>query len=201
MALREVDGVWLARLQRREAAAFNELVREYQTSVFRLVIRLVGDRGEAEDLTQEVFVSVFKHLDTFRGESKFTTWIYRIAVNHAKNRAKYLSRRAKGRSDSYEDKAEQGDLGAHASMVTYAQMPRPDEVAGGSELERIMNAALAAVESEQRELILLRDFEGLTYDEIGEVTGLAEGTVKSKLHRARAAWMARIKEMQGKGVG
>jgi len=84
----------IARLRQREEAAFNEVVRLHGDKVFNLVLRMVGTRAEAEDIAQEVFVTVFKSIETFRGESKFTTWLLRIAANHSKNRIKYLARRS-----------------------------------------------------------------------------------------------------------
>ena len=84
------------RLVRRDEAAFNELVRRNQAVVFRLLLRMLGDRAEAEDVAQEVFVSVFKSIESFRGDSSLSTWLYRIAANHGKNRFKSLARRARG---------------------------------------------------------------------------------------------------------
>src|SRR5687768_10374102 len=94
------------RLKRRDEAAFNELVRLYQVKIFRLVFRMLGDRAEAEDLAQEVFVTVFKSIDGFRGDSKLSTWLYRVATNHCKNRIKYLGRRARGAKKELDDAAD-----------------------------------------------------------------------------------------------
>src|SRR5579884_2568197 len=91
MSLRE--RALLLRLRERDEEAFTEIVRDYQNKVYNLVFRMIGNRAEAEDLAQEVFVTVFKHVDQFRGDSKFSTWLFRIAANHCKNRIKYLSRR------------------------------------------------------------------------------------------------------------
>src|SRR5689334_11877090 len=91
MSLR--DRAFLSRLRERDEEAFNQVVSDYQNKVFGLIYRMMGNREEAEDLAQEVFVTVFKSIDQFRGDSKLSTWIYRIAANHCKNRIKYLSRR------------------------------------------------------------------------------------------------------------
>ena len=174
------------RLQKRDEAAFNELVRLYQGKVFALVFRMLGDRGEAEDLAQEIFVTIFKSIDSFRGDSKLSTWIYRIASNHSKNRIKFLSRRARTAREEFDELADHAaaDGQPHAAV---ARIDRPDETAEGSEMEKRVQRALASLDDEHRELIVLRDLEGLAYDEIQRITGLAEGTVKSRLHRARLA--------------
>ncbi|MFW5921078.1 MAG: sigma-70 family RNA polymerase sigma factor [Polyangiales bacterium] len=184
----------VARLKRRDEAAFNELVRLYEGRVFRLVLRMLGDRAEAEDLSQEIFVTVFKSIDNFRGDSKLSTWLYRVATNHCKNRIKYLSRRARGQKKEL-DEFHDAEAVESATMSTSAQIPRPDDMAEGHQAESLIKRALADLAEEQRELIVLRDIENLTYDEIQDVTGLAEGTVKSRLHRARMALQQRAAEL------
>jgi len=176
----------IERLQRRDEAAFNELVRLYQAKVFHLVFRMLGDRAEAEDLAQEVFITVFKSIDGFRGDSKLSTWLYRVATNHCKNRLKYLGRRARGQKQAFDELSER-DAVESATMQTSARIPRPDEAVEGKQIEHIVQRALAMLDEEHRELIVLRDLENLSYEEIQRITGLAEGTVKSRLHRARLA--------------
>lgn len=184
------------RLKRRDEAAFNELVRLYQAKVFRLVFRMLGDRAEAEDLAQEVFVTVFKSIDGFRGDSKLSTWLYRVATNHCKNRIKYLSRRAKGSKKEFDEVADR-DAVESATMSTSAQVPRPDDALQGLQAQSAVQRALAELDDEHRELVVLRDIENMTYEEIQQITGLPEGTVKSRLHRARLALQARVLELQG----
>ncbi len=184
------------RLKRRDEAAFNELVRLYQGKIYRLVFRMIGDRGEAEDLAQEVFVTVFKSIDGFRGDSKLSTWLYRVATNHCKNRIKYLSRRARGQKKELDEIADR-DAIESATMTTSAQVHRPDEMATAKQTESLIHRALAELPDDQRELVVLRDIENMTYEEIREVTGLPEGTVKSRLHRARLALQKRVMELHG----
>jgi len=175
----------IARLKERDELAFNEVVRAHGDKVFSLVYRMIGNRAEAEDLAQEVFVTVFKTVDTFRSESKFSTWLLRIAANHCKNRIKYLSRRRTdggGLDDMPEDKM--ADAG-RAPMQ--AHIDAPDVLLEAAELERLMQQAIGELDEEHRLLIVLRDVEELSYEEIGEVAGLPEGTIKSRLHRARMA--------------
>jgi len=174
----------IERLQRHDEAAFSEFVRLHQDRVFALVYRMIGDRAEAEDLAQEVFVTVFKSIGSFRGESKLSTWLYRVTTNHCKNRIKYLGRRARPGKDAWDEEL-QGETGNHASLATSAHVPRPDQAVEGREAESLVQRALAALPDDQRELVVLRDVEGLTYEEIQAITGHPEGTVKSKLHRAR----------------
>ncbi len=183
------------RLKRRDEAAFNELVRLYQGKIYRLVFRMIGDAGEAEDLAQEVFVTVFKSIDGFRGDSKLSTWMYRVATNHCKNRIKYLGRRAHKKKKEFDEVGDR-DAIESASMSTSATVPRPDEMADAKQMESLIKKALGELPDDQRELVVLRDIENMTYEEIQEVTGLPAGTVKSRLHRARLALQTRVAELQ-----
>ena len=128
------------RLRRRDEAAFNELVRLYQGRVYRVVLRMLGDEAEAEDLAQEVFVTVFKAIDQFRGDSKLSTWIYRVAINHAKNRLKYMKRRARGSHKEFDEVGDREGIES-ASMNTSHQVPRPDHALEARETESIGTAA------------------------------------------------------------
>jgi|SRR6266404_1321019 len=175
----------IGRLKARDEQAFNEIVRLYGDKVFSLVYRMIGSRAEAEDIAQEVFVTVFKTVDGFRGESKFSTWLLRIAANHCKNRMKYLSRRptaAAGLEGVGEDA-----LADRGTSPVQSRIEAPDVLMEAAEMEALTQAAIAALDEDHRLLIVLRDVEELSYQEIGEITGLAEGTIKSRLHRARMA--------------
>jgi len=177
----------IARLKARDEDAFNEIVRLHGDKVFSLVYRMIGNRAEAEDLAQEVFVTVFKTVDSFRGESKFSTWLLRIAANHCKNRMKYLSRRPTDGA-AFDEAAEEhaaGGAAAGRAPPVQGHIEAPDVLLEAAEMERMMQAAIETLEEDHRLLIVLRDVEELSYEEIGEVTGLAEGTIKSRLHRAR----------------
>ena len=175
----------IRRLRERDEKAFRELVDEYQGRVFNLTLRMLGNREEAEDLAQEVFITVFKSIDSFRADSKFSTWLYRIAVNHCKNRIKYLARRHDRRKAEFD---EQVGRAAAAGTTSAPSAPRqPDQNMAGAQMEVILQQAINGLEEEHRLLVVLRDIEELSYDEICDITGLAQGTVKSRLHRARAA--------------
>ena len=176
---------FIARLIAHDERAFNELVELYENRVFRLVFRMLGRREEAEDMAQEVFVQVFKAIGTFRGDSKLSTWVYRIAVNLCKNRLKYLGRRHSGVEEELEPIADRAPL-TMGTGVTTGDISRPDQMVEGYQLERIVHEAIAELDPDFREVLILRDVEDLTYDELCEITGLPDGTVKSRLHRARA---------------
>lgn len=179
------------RLKQRDERAFREVVRLYQHRIYNLVYRMIGSREEAEDIAQDVFVTVFKVIDTFRGDSQLSTWIYRIATNQCKNRIKYLGRRSQGRTTELDAAAER-ELQDHAMPAIVTQVAGPDAVLEGLQLERIVQEGLAALDEEHRVLIVLRDVENLSYAEIASITGIAEGTVKSRLHRARMSLKARM---------
>lgn len=182
----------LERLARRDEAAFNELVRRHQGQVYRLLVRMLGDAAEAEDVAQEVFVSVFKSIESFRGDSALSTWLYRIAANHAKNRIKYLARRAREAQQPFDEHSE-----GRAAAGFAARPDGPDQLAEGRQAGGLLAQAFGSLEPEQRLLIELRDVENLSYEAITEISGLPLGTVKSKLHRARMALHERFLALQG----
>jgi RNA polymerase sigma-70 factor, ECF subfamily len=194
------DAKFIERLRNRDERAFNELVRLYERRVFGLVFRMLGRRDEAEDIAQEVFVQVFKAIDQFRGESKLSTWIYRIAVNLCKNRSKYLSRRHSNEQDDIDAVAERVPLN-QAKGVTTSDVAGPHDSYEGREVERIVQVAIAKLEPEFREVLVLRDVEDLSYDEIAQITGLADGTVKSRIHRARAQLKTMVEAALGEKIG
>jgi RNA polymerase sigma-70 factor, ECF subfamily len=195
----EDEGAFVARLVARDERAFNELVLTYERRVFALVFRMLGRRDEAEDLAQEVFVQVFKAIDQFRGESKLSTWIYRIAVNLCKNRTKYLSRRHASDQDDLDAMADRAPFSS-AKGVSVGDVGRPDELVEGMQLEVVVKRAIAQIEPDFREVLILRDVEDLSYEEIASVTGLADGTVKSRIHRARAQLRALVEKAIGEKV-
>jgi RNA polymerase sigma-70 factor (ECF subfamily) len=176
----------LGRLVRRDEDAFNEIVRSYSDRVYNLVLRLVGSPAEAEDIAQEVFVTVFKSIESYRGEAKLSTWILRIAANHSKNRIKYLSRR-RTTGQELRDGSDATEMADEGKAPVQAHFAAPDAMLEAAEMERMMQEAIAQLDEEQRLLVVLRDVEELSYDEIVEITGLPEGTVKSRLHRSRMA--------------
>jgi RNA polymerase sigma-70 factor (ECF subfamily) len=190
MSLRE--RLLIRRLRERDEKAFREIVTLYGDRVFNLTYRMIGNREEAEDLAQDVFISVFKHIDSFRGDSKFSTWLYRIAANHCKNRIKYLSRRHDRKRSEFDETLAQP--GVESGLTAPSQAPRPDKYLENRQLERLMQECLAELDEDHRIVIVLRDIEELSYEEICAVTNLPDGTVKSRLHRARAALRKKIQQ-------
>jgi RNA polymerase sigma-70 factor, ECF subfamily len=201
MLFRNLSGEerFLERLQKRDEKAFNELVLEHEEAIFRLAYRMLGSATDAEDLAQEVFVQVFRSIDSFRGESKLSTWLYRITVNLSRNRTKYMARRKKSRHQDLEES--QLDTSDGAVGVTVGQVSRPDLEAFGSELERVVVHCLQDIDPEFREVLVLRDVEGLSYEEIAVLLGVPPGTLKSRLHRARTELKRMVEAATGEQIG
>jgi RNA polymerase sigma-70 factor (ECF subfamily) len=178
------DDALAARAAAGDEDAFDALVRRFGGRVLSIALRLLRDRGEAEDLTQEVFVALHHHLPEFRNESRFSTWVYRITRNRALNRLKFLQRRHHGRQVDLDDPT----TGRGVPDPDTAHGERRDPLHGllQQSLSTTLEAHLRALPEEQRLLVILRDLEDLSYEEIVDVTGLPIGTVKSRLHRARA---------------
>jgi RNA polymerase sigma-70 factor (ECF subfamily) len=148
---------------------------------------MLGDAAEAEDVAQDVFVKAFLAIESFRGDSMIGTWLYRIGINLCQNRFKYLSRRQHGTKSALEDVPERAFSRQENQRTVGEQPPRPDHALEARRAEARIQRALAAVDPLFRELLILRDIQGLPYNEIMKITGLPEGTVKSRLHRARTA--------------
>ena len=163
--------------------AFGEVVLAYQRRVYNIAYRMLGNKEEAKDLAQEVFLSVFESVKTLREEVKFEPWLIQITVNHCRNRWKYLKRRKYFQSDSLDDPIESED-GEIARQV-YDPSDNPETLLEKKMIQDLVQRGLLQLKEEQRELIVLRDLQGLSYEEIGKLFSLPEGTVKSKIHRAR----------------
>ena len=180
----ELERSLLRRLRDRDERAFRELVNEHRDRVFNITYRMLGNRAEAEDVAQEVFIAVFKTIDQFREESKFSTWLYRVTVNHCKNRIKYLARRHDRDRDELDETSHQQNGATLGAPIRAAQ---PDRALEGAQMERLLQEAIGNLDDDHRIVVVLRDVEDLSIEEICEITGLPDGTVKSRLHRARLA--------------
>ena len=167
------DAFLIRRYLNGDARAFEVLFKKYQTPIFNLVSRMVNGE-DAYDLTQDVFCNALRGLHNFRGESKFSTWLYSIARNVCLNRLRQTSHAGEESLDEIEERSEMPDLSIDVHRIAETH-----------EVQRLVNSVLAALPPEQRLLITLRDLEGLSYEEIGQVTGMTLTNVKSRLHRAR----------------
>ncbi|MEM1033464.1 MAG: sigma-70 family RNA polymerase sigma factor [Myxococcota bacterium] len=197
---RAEEAAFVARLKARDEAAFTELMQLYQQRVFALVFRMLGRRSEAEEVTQETFVQVFRYVDGFRGDAKLSTWIFRVAVNLSKNRMKRNVRRASSAHQDLDSIVDHQEFGA-ASGVSVGTIARPDDIIAGVQLEQVVKLALDRLDPEFRRLVVLRDVEDLTYEEIAEVTGLPRGTVKSRIHRGRVQLREEVEQTLGERIG
>jgi RNA polymerase sigma-70 factor (ECF subfamily) len=140
-----------------------------------------------------VFITVFKTIETFRGDSKFSTWLYRVAVNHSKNRIKYLARR----HDRDRDELDESSHGSNGAAIGGPGPSAPDRALEGAQMEKLMQDAIATLDDEQRIVVVLRDVEDLSIEEICQITGLPDGTVKSRLHRARLVLRKKLQRHVG----
>ncbi len=160
--------------------ACTRLVTDHQRMVYQLALHLLGDPQEALDLSQEVFLRVFRTLGQFRGQSTLRTWIYRIVVNQASNRQRWWRRRRRAQQVALED-----HTAAHGELPEVRLSAQPDSVLEQREAAQKVWSALDTLPFDQRAVIVLREIDGLSYEEIAASLGVAVGTVKSRLARAR----------------
>ena len=182
------------RLRAGDERAFEELVGLYKNRIYGLMLRMIGNPEEAEDLAQEVFITVHRAINSYRGEGRFYTWLYRIATNTCKNRIKYLRGRNFHRSVPVDETPEAHGSAAEGGPIAslQSQVAGPEAMTEGNRLQSAIQRELAGLEEEHRLLIVLRDVQGMSYQDILKITGLQEGTLKSRLHRARLALRERL---------
>ena len=176
-----LDEQLVERVQRGDKNAFNLLVKKYQHKVVNLVARYVNNPGDVPDVVQEAFIKAYRALPTFRGESAFYTWLYRIAVNTAKNYLTSQGRRPPS-SDVEADEAEY-----YGGGEALQEVATPENLALTDEIKRTVFAAIEALPEDLRTAITLREMEGLSYEEIAEIMDCPVGTVRSRIFRAREA--------------
>ncbi len=172
--------------------AFGELVGRYKEPIIAFLFRYTGDYRAAEDLAQETFIRVFKKIPEYNTSAKFSTWLYTIASNLAKDRFKYQRRHPAG---SLDQQVAADDTRAISDLGLADESQRPDGAAVRGEMREIAGRALAALDDDEREILVLRDVQGLPYDEIAQVLGAPLGTVKSRVNRARLAFKEKFKEL------
>jgi RNA polymerase sigma-70 factor (ECF subfamily) len=174
-----------------DVKAFERLVIKYQDRIYNLAYRMVHRREEAEELSQEIFLKTYRQLAGFRGDSLFSTWLFQVAANHCKNRLKYLQRRKTQLHDSLDAPIETEDGQVERTIPDFSRVPE-DEVAR-AQIQRLVSGQIATLPEDYRMVIVLRDIQGMSYEEIAQVLHTAEGTVKSRLHRARMELKERLK--------
>ena len=175
------DAECVRRVQRGETDAFEPLVRRHEKTIFNLVYRMLGDAEEAAEVSQEVFLSAFRAAGQFRGDANFSTWLYRIAINHASTRRKTLNSR------------QRKVVPIESADSLHDPQPGPLEILEKQEIREKVQFALNQLEPDDAAVILLRDLQDVSYNEVAHVLEIPVGTVKSRLHRARQALKSRLK--------
>ncbi len=177
------DAALVRAIQAGDMAAFDQMVVKHKDKLFNMVYWLLGDYQEANDCSQEIFIKVFKSIKKFRSESSFSTWLYRIAINTCKNRLKSSAYRWKKKTVPLENPESSKD--GNLSYKIHNDSPSPANELEKKERLMMIQKAINALPQEQNRVVVLRDIQGLSYQEIVDVTGLNLGTVKSRLARAR----------------
>lgn len=187
---REIDQALVERAQAGDKQSFDRLVGKYQRKLGRLLSRFVRDHAEVEDVAQEAFIKAYRALPSFRGESAFYTWLYRIGINTAKNYLVAKGRRAPTSTDFDADQAEAFD-----DADQLRDNNTPERLLQSKQLGQTVNAAMEALPEELRNAIVLREIEGLSYEEIAEEMNCPIGTVRSRIFRAREAVAEKLKPL------
>jgi len=192
MGDREVDQQLVERAQRGDKHAYELLVTKYQRRLARLISRFVRDAAEVEDVTQEAFIKAYRALPTFRGESAFYTWLYRIGINTAKNYLLALKRRAPT-STQFDTEEAEGfeDAGLLQEVST------PENELMSKQVVEVVNSSLQELPDDLRTALTLREIEGLSYEEIADVMNCPIGTVRSRIFRAREAIAENLRPLLG----
>lgn len=182
MSERDVDWQLVRRVQHGDKRAFEILVTKYQRKISRLLARMIRDPSDIEDVTQEAFIKAYRALPGFRGESAFYTWLYRIAINTAKNHFANQGRKARTVATADFEDPDGGD-----EPFAQADFDTPESLYQSRQIGFAVNRAIDQLPEELRTAIVLRELEGLSYDEIAEAMGCPVGTVRSRIFRAREA--------------
>ncbi|MBP6700193.1 MAG: RNA polymerase sigma factor RpoE [Halioglobus sp.] len=188
MTATATDQQLVARVQKGDSRAFDLLVLKYQHRIFGLISRYVRDVDEIQDVAQEAFIKAYRALPGFRGDSAFYTWLYRIAINTAKNYLVARSRRPPGSDVDIED-AEYYEEGA-----LLHEIETPENALFGAELKAVVERAISQLPEDLRTAVTLREFDGLSYEDIAEIMDCPVGTVRSRIFRAREAIDSKVRE-------
>ncbi|HJD45183.1 MAG TPA: RNA polymerase sigma factor RpoE [Candidatus Paenalcaligenes intestinipullorum] len=188
---REVDADLVARVQKGDKRAFDLLVLKYQRRIMRLLSRMVNDPSEVEDLTQETFIKAYRAMAQFRGESAFYTWLYRIAINTARN---WQSSRSRRPLLTTHVETQDGETFDQIDNLTDISTPESEMVS--RQVVETVQSAIAALPEELRTAILLREIEGMSYDDIAQTMQCPIGTVRSRIFRAREAIATQLRAVR-----
>lgn len=180
MSDRELDRHLVERAQRGDKHAFELLVSKYQRRLMRLLSRYMRDQGEVEDVAQETFIKAYRALPSFRGDSAFYTWLYRIGINTAKNFLIASGRRVPTATEHDAEEAEAFDEGEQLRDIN-----TPESLLMSKEIAATVNAAMDDLPADMRSAIMLREIDGLSYEEIAAIMSCPIGTVRSRIFRAR----------------
>ena len=193
MGDREVDQQLVERAQRGDKRAFDLLVIKYQRKLGRLLSRFIRDPSEIDDVAQEAFIKAYRALPSFRGDSAFYTWLYRIGINTAKNYLVAAGRRAISTTDL--ESADQDEVNDHGPQII--DIATPETMMMSRQVADAVNASMEGMPEELRTAITLREIEGLSYEEIATIMNCPIGTVRSRIFRAREAIAERLRPMLG----
>ncbi len=171
--------------QKGDTEAFGELVERHQKKMLNIAYRMMGDYDEACDVVQDAFLAAYRSLNKFKAEAKFSTWLYRIVVNYTKNRLKHRKNLALHESESLDESAE--GQGGGTACLEVASAGNAAELLEQREREAHVQRCISALDTEYREVLVMRDIQGFSYEEIRDVLRIPDGTVKSRLSRARNA--------------
>ena len=196
---RDIDAQLVEQVKAGDRRAFGLLVSKYERRVLRLLSRFIRDQAEMEDVAQETFIKAYRALPQFRGESAFYTWLYRIAVNTAKNYLSTQGRRPVSMSQLQSADADEGESFDASDVVEDTNTP--EAVLQSRQVAETVNAAIEALPADLRTAITLREIEGLSYEEIAEAMGCPIGTVRSRIFRAREAIAERLRPLLGTSQG
>lgn len=190
MSEKDVDSALVVRVQQGDKAAFDLLVRKYQRKIMRLLSRMIRDPADLEDVAQETFIKAYRALGQFRGDSAFYTWLYRIAINTARN---WLS--ASNRRPSSQGTIENEDGETFSETDNLSDISTPESVLASREIAATVNAVIEDLPEDLRTAIVLREIEGMSYDEIAQTMNCPIGTVRSRIFRAREAIASRLRPL------
>jgi RNA polymerase sigma factor RpoE len=190
MSEREVDQLLVERAQGGDQGAFDQLVSKYQRKLGRLLSRYIRDSAEVEDVSQEAFIKAYRALPSFRGDSAFYTWLYRIGINTAKN---YLVSQGRRAPTSTEFDADEAEGFEDASLLR--DINTPESLLMSKQIGQTVNSAMDALPDELRTAIVLREIEGLSYEEIAGIMDCPIGTVRSRIFRAREAVAGKLRPL------